>query len=354
MITIDDKNVNDIILDDKNVVKIQDATTLKVLWEKTTPTPPENEYFYIENTYNGNNTITLTTTKYKTPSSNYSTTVQYSKDKENWTNLTFSTSTPKTISMSIGERVYFRNDNGKFNYTDGSNWYYTTFTATNSHIVGGNIVSLLKYTNMETFTLTKQGCLEKLFKGDVSLTDSRNLIFPNTTSIWCYSGMFSNCINMTTSPLTLPATTLKDYCYNSMFRNCNKLITTPNIYATTLAKNCYDGMFTRCTSLTSAPALPVTILANDCYNGMFRECTALTSAPELSAKVLVEGCYQQMFNGCSSLKNVTSYANNIDASFCLEGWLDAVAESGTFYNYGSATYPRSGDGIPSGWTIVKS
>ena len=354
MITIDDKKIIDFTLDDKNVVKIQDATTLKVLWEKVAPTPPENEYFYIENTYNGDNTITLTTTKYKTPSSNYSTTVQYSKDKENWTNLTFSTSTPKTISISIGERVYFRNDNGKFNYTDGSNWYYTTFTATNSHIVGGNIVSLLKYTSMETFTLTKQGCLEKLFEGDVSLTDSRNLIFPNTTSIWCYSGMFSNCRNMTTSPLTLPATTLKDYCYNSMFRNCNKLTTTPNILATTLAEECYSGMFTRCTSLTSAPALPITTLVYNCYNGMFRECTALTSAPELPAKVLVEGCYQQIFSGCSSLKNVTSYANNIDALYCLEGWMDGVAESGTFYNYGSASYPRSGDGIPSGWTIVKS
>ena len=34
MITIDDKNVNDIILDDKNVVKIQDATTLDVIWVK--------------------------------------------------------------------------------------------------------------------------------------------------------------------------------------------------------------------------------------------------------------------------------------------------------------------------------
>ena len=354
MITIDDKKIIDFTLDDKNVVKIQDATTLKVLWEKTTPTPPENEYFYIENTYNGNNTITLTTTKYKTPSSNYSTTVQYSKDKENWTNLTFSTSTPKTISMSIGERVYFRNDNGKFNYTDGSNWYYTTFTATNSHIVGGNIVSLLKYTNMETFTLTKQGCLEHLFEGDESLTDSRNLIFPNTTSSSCYSTMFRNCRNMITSPLTLPATTLKDYSYTNMFLNCNKLTTTPNILATTLADSCCSGMFTRCTSLTSAPELPAKELAHGCYAGLFRECTALTSAPELPAKVLVEGCYQQMFSGCSSLKNVTSYANNIDASYCLESWLDGVAESGTFYNYGSASYPRSGDGIPSGWTIVKS
>ena len=37
MITIDDKNVNDITLDNKNVVKIQDETTLKVLWEKVEP-----------------------------------------------------------------------------------------------------------------------------------------------------------------------------------------------------------------------------------------------------------------------------------------------------------------------------
>ena len=34
MITIDDKNVIDIVIDNKNVVKIQDETTLDVIWEK--------------------------------------------------------------------------------------------------------------------------------------------------------------------------------------------------------------------------------------------------------------------------------------------------------------------------------
>ena len=34
MITIDDKKITDIILDEKNVVKIQDATTLDVIWVK--------------------------------------------------------------------------------------------------------------------------------------------------------------------------------------------------------------------------------------------------------------------------------------------------------------------------------
>lgn len=352
MIKIGGKNIADISISNKNVIKVQDAETLKTMWEKSVVTP---DYFYIKNTYNGSNTITLTTTKRNNPSfKDYSASVQYSKDKENWTTLTFSSSTPKTISMSNGEKVYFRNDNGKFNCTDGYNLYYTTFTATNSHIVGGNIVSLLKYTDMETFTLTKQGCLERLFQGDESLTDSYKLIFPNTTSSWCYSSMFYNCRNMTTSPLTLPATTLADYCYSTMFQNCNNLTTTPNINATTLASNCYDGMFNRCTSLTTAPELPITTLADSCYNSMFDGCSALTTAPSLPATTLVEGCYQSMFYDCTSLNVVTTYANDISAEFCLTDWLSNVASSGTFHNLGSATYPRSGSGIPSGWTVVNN
>ena len=34
MITIDDKKITDIVLDEKNVVKIQDETTLDVIWVK--------------------------------------------------------------------------------------------------------------------------------------------------------------------------------------------------------------------------------------------------------------------------------------------------------------------------------
>ena len=34
MIEIDAKNVIDIVIDNKNVVKIQDETTLDVIWEK--------------------------------------------------------------------------------------------------------------------------------------------------------------------------------------------------------------------------------------------------------------------------------------------------------------------------------
>jgi len=54
MITIGGKNISDISISNKNVIRIQDAETLKTMWEKTSTGP---DYFYIENTYNGSNSV---------------------------------------------------------------------------------------------------------------------------------------------------------------------------------------------------------------------------------------------------------------------------------------------------------
>ena len=56
-IVIDDKKIIDINISNKNVQKIVDILTDKIIFEKTEPV--SNEYFYIENTYNGSNTIIL-------------------------------------------------------------------------------------------------------------------------------------------------------------------------------------------------------------------------------------------------------------------------------------------------------
>ena len=88
MITINNKDVADIVIDNKNVIRVQDANTLEIMWEKTSPTPA-NEYFYIENTYNGSNTITLTTNVSGTIG-NHATSLQYSKNKETWTTISLS------------------------------------------------------------------------------------------------------------------------------------------------------------------------------------------------------------------------------------------------------------------------
>ena len=456
-IVIDDKKITDINISNKNVQKIVDIFTGKIIFEKT---KPENEYFYIENTYDGSNTIfvgTIISSNYTTGS--HATQLQYSKDKETWTTITLSGT--NTIPINSGERVYFRNDNGFFNWYESdsglnTDYFYTQFNCTNPHKVGGNITSLLNYKD-KNVTITPY-CLYELFDGNKKLTDASELILPKTslapycyysmfwgctslttapalpattlvescyesmfgdcssltsapalpattladycyynmfigcTSLttapelpattlarFCYQNMFSGCTSLTSAP-ALPATTLADLCYRFMFQNCTKLTTAPTLPATTLAEYCYESMFEGCTSLTTAPALPVKTLTRYCYSSMFKDCTSLTTAPALPATTLAYFCYQYMFSGCtsltkspvlpattlvddcydymfyncSSLNNVKSYAKNIGGGTRYTNmWLGNVAKYGTFYNYGSATYPRDESGIPEGWTEVK-
>ena len=351
-IVIDDKKITDINISNKNVQKIVDIFTNKIIFEKTKPV--SNEYFYIENTFNGNNNILLST---KVGSSNitgsHATQLQYSKDKETWTTITLSGT--NTIPMNSGERVYFRNDNGFFNwFNSGSyqDYFRTEIDCTEAHKVGGNINTLLDYKNPNV-AITPY-CFYQLFYKNKNLTDASKLIFSKTSlAEGCYKEMFYDC-SIQTAPTKLPATTLADCCYESMFENCTFLTTTPELPATTLKYNCYYSMFSGCSELTTAPALPATTLAGDCYERMFEYCSSLTTAPELPATTLADYCYRYMFYACRKLNSITVYANDVSATDCTAYWLSGVASSGTFRNLGSATYPRGGDGIPSGWTEVKN
>ena len=87
---------------------------------------------------------------------------------------------------------------------------------------------------------------------------------------------------------------------------------------------------------------------------MFQGCTSLQTAPELPAATLSTACYRGMFTDCRNLSEITIYANTISASNCLSNWLYGVANTGTFHNLGSASYPSGASGIPSGWTEVHS
>ena len=399
-IVIDNKKITNINISNKNVQKIVDELTGKIIFEKTS----SNEYFYIENTYNGSNTISLITTIGSgNITGSHATQLQYSKDKETWTTITLNGT--NTISMLSGERVYFRNDSGGFNwYYIPADSFYTQINCSNYHKVGGNINSLLDYNNYNV-AITPY-CFYNLFYKNEYLTDASELIFSKTSlAIGCYSWMFNKCTSLTSAP-KLPSTTLAEYCYNGMFGGCTSLTTAPALPATTLARSCYNGMFSICTALTSAPKLPATTLAigcyqsmfgycenlttppelpattiarfcyehmfqgckslttapalpaktleYSCYNSMFYGCTSLTTAPALPAKTLAESCYYYMFQNCASLNSITVYADDISALNCTTDWLSNVASSGTFRNLGSVIYPTGTSGIPTGWTEVKN
>lgn len=322
-----------------------------VIWEKQVD---NTDYFYIENTYAGQNTVTLNTTKTGSPASGtYATSVQWSKDKNSWTTITLTTTQQRTFTLNQGEKVYFRNNSGYWNkYVKSTESMLNRFSASQSHIVGGNANTLLDYTDLNNVTLT-EGCLNGLFENDTNITGANLLSLPSMTLVrMCYTNMFKGCSSLTSIP-ALPATTLNDNCYANMF-NGTAITTPPVLPATTMVRSCYLGMFRNCTSLTTAPLLGSTSLYEYCYQNMFRDCTSLTTAPDLTATTLADYCYSYMFYGCTSLNSVTTYANDISATDCIQNWLGNVAASGTFYNNGSATYTTSSaSGIPTGWTEVK-
>ena len=398
-----DKNTT-IRLGDRNIVKVKLGDV--VIWQKSTEPVEGPDYFYIESLGDGN-TISLIN-KGDGSTTNVTPTLEYSTDKNTWNSITFDWTsgehtTELPVKLNTGGKMYFRNDTRKFSNSSSK---YITFLSSVSSNVGGDIRTLSNYLNVNSETTPQTGMFRSLFNNNKNIVDASNLrLLYTTLADYCYFYMFSGCTSLTTAP-SLPATTLADYCYTSMFRDCTSLttapllpaitlaihcysnmfwgcsklttapalpattlanncyyymfqgctslVTAPELPATTLANNCYENMFSSCTSLVTAPTLPSTTLANNCYNTMFYGCTSLTTAPELPAPALANNCYQYMFYGCSSLNSITVYADDISASDCTNNWLKNVASSGTFNNYGSATYTaNSPSGIPTGWTEVK-
>jgi hypothetical protein len=281
----------------------------------------EDNPFYIKNADNFTGNVSFT---FKgTPSSSTIQQIEWSKDRNNWTPVTLVADITNYVDIDVGEKVYFRNSNGKC--SQGSSAYLKFGSDININI-GGNIYTLLDYTNYNVSL--PQYAFANLFIRNNKLLDA--------------------------SKLVLHWTTLSDGCYQSMFEGCTSLNTAPTLSATNIVGDCYNSMFQGCTSLTTAPVLPATTLANNCYQSMFEGCTSLTTTPTLSATTLAANCYQSMFSGCSSLNSVTTYADDISATDCLTNWLSNVAATGNFYNNGSATYTvDSASGIPVGWTEVK-
>ena len=123
--------------------------------------------------------------------------------------------------------------------------------------------------------------------------------------------------------------------------------------ATTIGDNEYDCMFRRCSYLEEAPTvLPATLVGSYSYSGMFLSCSNITTAPTIMATDLGTYSCNEMFNKCSNLNSVTTYILRYNNFNSLRNWLNNVAASGTFYNYGGVTYPSGASGIPSGWTEV--
>ena len=336
-----------------SVTQVTDSLN-RVIWQKEQPVVLKN-YFYVEDVSGSENTLSI---KKSSGSSAPTIEVYCSTDQENWVSMGTTSMTAITATIPANSKLYLKCTADTWGIHSGATVGDNEITCSGNYNVGGNIMSLLygdNFENQTTFPVNSDNNFRYLFNFNTTLISAANLEMPATTLTYqCYRGMFRGCTSLTTPP-ALPATTLAEACYYWMFSECSSLITAPELPATTLADYCYETMFYYCTSLTTAPALPATTLTQGCYLQMFQRCESLTSTPVLKATTLVDECYLRMFKNCISLNEVTTYANDISATSCLEDWLGGVAARGTFHNEGTAVYTvDSPSGIPQGWTEVSN
>lgn len=307
-------NVKEWTIPEGEVIRVTDSLN-RVIWEKISP---KDTYFYVENPNDSDMTMQFkrnhnyndqTDTN---PSHNPTFNVYKSTDQTNWSLLTNNISAAgNSFTVPAYGRVYIKATTSGYAGYDSDcqrdiwtvlNSVWDGHSSTPIHFnVGGNIMSLL---------------FGDSFK----------------TAVW--------------------------YNNTNAFKNffCqSRVVSASGLYLADANNSAYYGvfeyMFRDCRQLTTAPtALPATTLDGYCYGGMFYGCTALTSAPELPATTLADYCYRTMFYGCSLIDSITTYANNISASNCLNNWLGGVAATGDFYNLGTAVYIAGASGIPSGWT----
>ena len=307
---IDFSQVTDIMLGNIPVEQVTDSLG-NVLWSGTPVVLPN--YFYMEDVSGTANTLSIVKENTNAPTIE----VFVSTDTVNWSSMGNTSTTAITATIPANSKLYLK--------ATASGWcniqnYSNRITASGSHNVGGNIMSLLYNDNFENQTAIDVKAFRSLFYGNNKLVNANQLVLPATTlANNCYQQMFRDCTALITTP-ELPATTLAQYCYQYMFQGCTSLTTAPALPATTLTDNCYYQMFRGCSSLTTAPALPATRLRNSCYYGMFYSCSSLTTAPALPATTLAESCYNQMFQNCTALTTApaTLTATTMYISSCYQ------------------------------------
>lgn len=362
---IDMKTVKGVTLNGQTVKYIHDLNNNQ-LWPYNGPGPqPTNDQFYIKNLSSNANTVTVKSYSMSTYIISDSTiNLSISQDNINWINIGTS-----SFTIQPNQIMYVKS-------LSAVPWFispiFNFFTATDVYSIGGDIMTLLNYSNLQGYDC------RNMFGGLVWLPIAGIGQIPNPDAIsklirfendfklssvleqYCYTQMFSDCTGLTSLPDNLlQSITLEQDCYSGMFSNTG-ITSIPNNFlpATTLVDGCYEGMFMNCTSLTSVPSnlLHATNLAGWCYSNMFSGCTSLTTAPDLPAITLANNwynCYSGMFSDCTNLNYIKAmFTTDISSTTGYTRlWLSNTSATGTFVKNVNATWIRSDASGTNGWTI---
>ena len=283
------------------------------------------DYFTIESLVNSN---TISVTKTGSPP-NLS--LSYSTDDGNtWTDLTI-TNGRNFATINAGEKIIFKGTNNSI--SNAWNAYYR-FNGNKNFNAYGNVMSILQGDNFTSNSEFKSGTTHNLcglFYGTTTLIDASNLILPALTCTSnCYNGAFRGCTNLTVAP-QLPATQSAASCYGSMFEGDINLEVAPEINLVNMSQESCMRMF--CMNRNSKITTP-----------------KMTKSPILRCANTATDCYKEMFKGNGNLTEITCLKT--DTTNACTNWVTNISTTGTFYKDSQKSdWPRSDNGIPSGWTV---
>lgn len=258
--------------------------------------------------------------------------IEYSVDGINWSSVNVhSSSFGEITTIDSGETVYFRSTNKTFKQSgdDASNM---RLRANKDVILSGNLFSMIYGANFSGQTV---------FDGDVSRMFGYLYLERSVLESWGITwkdeyALFNNSGILDSSGLVIPATKYTEFPWGNfmeLFGGQSKMTRT-------------------------MPELPCTDLSELCYYMMFHNCYNLENAPILPAQFLPYNAYSLMFSHCYKLDHIECYATEFQLTQeshtpPTSGWVNRVAETGTFVKTSGVTWTVGNDGIPSGWTVVE-
>lgn len=201
MIQFGNKTVNGITIGNKEVATITIGGD--IVYTKF------DDYFYIKNNDNSVGTVSFTKIGSGTWKEDMNVDIiEYSTNKTNWSSISIKNNA--TLNLPANATLYLRNTSGCWSST----YWNMNIKCDTYHNVGGNIMSLLNYTNTE-LSLPNY-CFAQLFKDDTKLRNAEDLILPPRTSSGCYRNAFYGANSLLTAPV-ITSPTASNGCYYYMF-----------------------------------------------------------------------------------------------------------------------------------------
>ena len=279
--------------------------------------------FYIENTTNSAETITIINRDNVTSGSDMSGTMSISDDGTTWTELCTLPQSNFTFTLPAHTRKYLKATCTSFsNYTLGNAIY-------GMDTVGGNINSLANGNGKvdvpgevgSAFTTGNRDT------GNDALIDAKNLCVDYIAGDGGLGRLFSGCHNLTHAPKIWGG----QGRMSKSFLSCNRLTHAPKILDNTLKEDhCYHA-FEYDSYLTAVNIGEITY--------------ASTNDPD---------DFDRVFYSCSSLSYIKCMFDPSTLHNNFSQFTTGVSANGVFVKKAGVSWPTGANGIPSGWTVLEA